>query len=270
MKVVALVITYEPNHAEFMKHLDRNLTALSHIIIVDNSHTTGAISFLHSLQQDNVTIIQNRRNLGVAEAQNIGIRKFHELEGEFLLQLDQDSSIPYSSLRRLFEYYLLNASIYNLAGVGPSDSKAAPRQVRELKSSGLLLPASVLHKVGRLQADLFIDLVDYEWCWRAKTNNYSFHQVPCDFYHQLGVDYKVFGIITLSIPSPIRHYYQVRNSLRLIFSLKAPFIWSLQRLAIIFLKLLLYPVILPNGRQRLRYMLLGITHCVLGKTGEYR
>jgi rhamnosyltransferase len=268
--VVFLIVTYEPNEKSFLEHLARNILASSHIIIVDNSYTIPAISFIRSLSAENLTVIQNLKNLGIAQAQNIGISKFLEMEWDYLLQLDQDSSIGNTAIHLMLDFYELNGSRLQLAGVGPGKIKQAAKKVREIKSSGLLVHRKIIDKVGYLRSDLFIDLVDYEWCWRAgKKHQLTFYEVPCEFLHQLGESYKVLSIFTISIPTPVRHYYQFRNSLNLIFSLTAPLTWSFLRLMILVVKLILYPIILPSGVKRLKYMLFGIIDFTLGKTGEF-
>lgn len=264
-----MIVTYEPNPELFIRHLARNIDSSSHIIIVDNSYSSSSISFVKSLSGNHTTIVQNFENIGIAQAQNIGFKIFFDMQEEYLIQLDQDSSISNSSLQTMLDFYRLNAISLNLAGVGPGKANSKERQVREIKSAGLLLHKSIISKVGPMQSDLFIDLVDYEWCWRAsKKFGLNFYQIPCELYHQLGEDIVVLGLFRMSIPSPIRHYYQFRNALRLIFKLQAPLPWAILRLVIIPFKLVVYPMILPSGIARLRYMLFGLLHFVLGKSGK--
>lgn len=271
MDVVYLIVTYEPNQEEFLENLSLNINSASHIIIVDNSFRNESIKFVKSLKKSNISIIQNLENKGIAEAQNLGINKFFELKYEYLLQLDQDSSISEKSLYLLLEYYRKNISKFNLAGVGPGNPNTKSKEVREIKSAGLLLKKDVIKKVGLFQSDLFIDLVDYEWCWRAKNKyNYKFHEVPCELNHQLGDNFDLFGLFEISIPSPIRHYYQVRNSLKLIFTFKAPLFWSLLRIPIILFKFILYPILLPSGKLRFKYMIAGFEDFYLGKSGKIK
>ena len=83
-------------------------------------------------------------------------------------------------------------------------------------ASGSLIPVSTLEAVGDMEADLFIDLVDIEWGLRAKSQGYrnfiSFSQVMA---HTLGNGrISIFGK-TISLHSPIRNYYSIRNSILL-------------------------------------------------------
>jgi rhamnosyltransferase len=269
LSVIFLIVTYEPNPELFIQHLVRNIDSSSHVIIIDNSYSNSSISFVNSLSGNHTTIVQNFENIGIAEAQNIGLKIFFDMQGEYLIQLDQDSSISISALQSMLDFYSLNALRLNLAGVGPGKANGKERQVREIKSAGLLLHKSIISKVGPMQSDLFIDLVDYEWCWRAnKKFGLNFYEIPCELHHQLGEDITVLGFFKMSIPSPIRHYYQFRNALRLIFKLQAPLHWSILRLAIIPFKLIVYPILLPSGMSRLKYMLFGLIHFVLGKSGK--
>lgn len=269
MNIVFLIITYEPDREEFLKNLSINKSASSKIIIVDNSYLEDSISLVKSVESENVVVIQNKYNSGIATAQNIGIRVFLESGEEYLLQLDQDSSITHIGLQKLFNCFTKLNKTVKIAAVGPTAINHKERKVRELKSSGMLTNRDVIINVGLMNSKLFIDLVDYEWSWRANKLMYSLYEVPCDFEHQLGGNYKIFGLIDISIPTPIRHYYQTRNSLTLIFSNQAPFSWSLARLLIILIKFIIYPIILPNGLIRLKFMAIGVKDFLYGRMGKY-
>ena len=60
-------------------------------------------------------------------------------------------------------------------------------EVDLLISSGLLIRSVVLHDVGLVEAGLFIDGVDSEWCLRAKSHDYSMFGVAyARMEHDLG------------------------------------------------------------------------------------
>jgi rhamnosyltransferase len=41
-------------------------------------------------------------------------------------------------------------------------------------SSGFFYSREVIEKIGLKNEDLFIDLVDWEWCWRARSKDTKF------------------------------------------------------------------------------------------------
>jgi len=254
------MVTFEPDQNDFLKNLKINLNTFGSVFIVDNSTTDESITFLSSLVSlPSVHIIQNKANCGIAFAQNIGIKIFLESNFEYVIHFDQDSSIDLDSATLLYNFYATFKNHLNLGGVGPVSLDQQFKEVTELKSSGLLSSKQIYLKNGLMNSDLFIDFVDYEWCWRASYfSKFKFFQIPCKYTHQLGVTYKLFNFIDISIPSPFRHKYQFRNSMFLSFTPFMPIKWKLRVLPVILLKIILYPLALPDGLIRLKFMLVGI------------
>ena len=73
------------------------------------------------------------------------------------------------------------------------------------------------------------------------------------------------GFLRIGISDPIRHYYQVRNTLLLFKRDYTPNYWKYSGLVKIIFKLVVYPIILDHGYERFRYILLGIKDGLLGK-----
>lgn len=272
--VCGIVVTYNPDLEKFAAHLQNNRSNFGLTIIVDNSTERAIQVQIASFNGPGLEVLQNMENLGIAAAQNIGFRRALDLNFGFIVQLDQDSHLMAGySEKMLAAYNDLQCIHPNLVAVGPRpvpfESAAALRKVEhdagrferksELQSSGLLMRSSALQTVGFMREDLFIDLVDYEWCWRATARSLVLFQVNDTLiYHRLGNSFLSFRTWELTIPHPVRHYYQFRNSLVLIHEGLPRLPWTLRRLLIMVFKLLLYPLLLPQGRIRLRHMLRGI------------
>jgi rhamnosyltransferase len=86
------------------------------------------------------------------------------------------------------------------------------------QTSGSLMPIQVFADEGLYREDLFIDLVDYEFCLRVAAHGWR--MVSCQaavLYHEPGnvKQISVLGIlrVTTSNYSPLRKYYAMRNGI---------------------------------------------------------
>ena len=143
-------------------------------------------------------IIYNKKNLGIAEAQNIGIRFALENGASQIAIFDQDSKVPKDYLN-LMNHSLVSANsqigniglitpkiydmnmksfveprIYSykkgkLIITMPKDSrretidKETIRLAAKPIASGSIVPAATFNKVGLMDSKLFIDLVDTDF-----------------------------------------------------------------------------------------------------------
>ena len=270
-KTAIIIVTYEPNADQFKNYLLNNSKCDVEIFIIDNSESNGSIKFISQLGSDQIQVIQNYKNIGIAAAQNIGLRIIldNNYKYDCVIQLDQDSFIDQKTVNLLIDNYKSLNKLHKVAAVGPGQLNDEVKEVVNMKSSGMLIGVDAIKNIGFLDESLFIDLVDYDWCWRAKKMGYSLFLIPCKFTHHLGSIHHALGFYIISIPTPIRHYYQFRNSLRLIREFRTPLFWGLTRVPIIIIKLILYPILLPSGFLRLKFMVRGIIDSFLGVTGEY-
>ena len=81
-KTAILIVLYYPNMGHLTSCLERLHLQDSIVILVDN---TPEYIDLRCLKKFNVEIIQNLANLGIAAAQNIGIRKAKELLCDYVV-----------------------------------------------------------------------------------------------------------------------------------------------------------------------------------------
>lgn len=184
-KTAILIVLYYPNMGHLTSCLERLHLQDSIVILVDN---TPEYIDLRCLKKFNVEIIQNLANLGIAAAQNIGIRKAKELLCDYVVFFDQDSDISGKFVEGLLSEYKRLQMIYShLATLGPrvinkstgefykeadEDVLHDAKIVSTLISSGSIIPMRVLDDVGYMEERLFIDYVDFEWAWRAQRKGY--------------------------------------------------------------------------------------------------
>lgn len=176
-----------------------------------------------------VQLIRLPENSGIAAALNRGVAAALESGADAVLTLDQDSDLPADGVVRL---------VASLAGAGEATAFSAPeyfagvsqvhrvddrerRVTRHTIQSGMLVPASTWQRVGLLREDLFIDLVDTEFEMRCAAHGLDGVAAEgLHLGHALGSQQRrhgwvgrlgIVGISHLTLSTPFRYYYRVRN-----------------------------------------------------------
>lgn len=219
-KISVVIVTFNPN-ISLLEKIIYNLRTFD-IFISDNcSDNVKNIKQLVN-NMPNINLILNEQNNGIATAQNECLHKILSLKNhEFVFFLDQDSLITEKSLRQLYSDFMktnegrlaiLSAVNSNQLNIGTNNIV----KVKQCISSGMLVSVDAIRKVGFMMDSLFIDMVDYEWCWRFnKSGWYVAVDNNVHFTHQIGNHKLVLNRIEIS---PFRLYYVFRNTLFLILN----------------------------------------------------
>ena len=130
---------------------------------------------------------------------------------------------------------------------------------REIISSGSCTSVECLREVGLNDAKMFIDYVDFEWCWRAASKGYQ-----CGVTDRLTIRHHV-GNKTISIlgyliivSAPPRYFYQYRNYLWLLRRKYVPLRWKVNMGIKYLARLVYFPFFIRHGSQCWKYMVKGI------------
>lgn len=269
-----VIVFYNPSE-EDISHA-RMISGRYHGVVVDNSdHPSCDEGMLAGLKY-----IANNKNLGIAEAQNIGIAEAlkHD-DTRFVVFLDQDSRLDIDYPEKIAgEFETIRETHGRLALLGPTiinkDTNEAYSSVfhpdsgeerfckrREIISSGSCMSREAIEKVGVNDARLFIDYVDFDWCWRANAMGYE-----CGTTKALSIDHKVgrgelhFGKISVSISAPFRYYYQYRNYQWLLRRSYVPGDWKLRMGIKQALRFCYFPFLVKDGCKCWKQMAKGIWH----------
>ena len=227
MKSVAVIVTYKPEFDQLEQLICALREQSINIIIVDNS--TEPVTIFPNMRD--VSIITNKCNLGIAKAQNIGITYALELKAEFICFFDQDSKVPINFAEGMFNFrdHKSNAVYFPLIIDEVSGDElpsfklnkfGLPKKIfskgKEKEflvdlaiSSGTVVTAQTFSLVGCMNEDLFIDLVDFEWCFKC-----LYFNVPITCVTQVVMKHSIGlkkGPITGTIHNPFRSYYKQRN-----------------------------------------------------------
>ena len=290
-KVIAVVVTYQPDLAVLAELLTAVINQVDSVVIVDNGSTMDVSLFLRPYSPGRVSLLQLGKNRGIAFAQNKGIEFARGHEAQFILLMDQDS-IPAPYMVET----LLSAAIQKAAGaVGPRyldsryqnpppfirvrglrlESCACPTSdtivpVDYLHASGCLIPMVVLNRVGYMREDLFIDYVDIEWGLRARQLGYQSYGV-CGTWmtHAMGDNPIEFLNKKIPLHSPLRHYYHFRNAVLLSKEQWVTANWKLVNGWWLCKKYVFYSLFARPRLKHWQMMTLGIWHGLQGRTGQY-
>lgn len=271
-KIGVIIVLYYPN----IKEISRKLKLFPknyQWILVDNTPKQDL-----NLTADNITYIPLYENMGIATAQNRGIEVLLKYKCTHIVFFDQDSNIESSYPQKIVdEFERIKLSYEQLFLLGPkiinktndkeytsaihkdiiNDSNFIPK--REIISSGSCCETQAIKQIGKLKDDLFIDYVDFEWCWRAKAKGFI-----CGITNKIALEHKVgtkeiyLWNYIIIISSPFRYYYQNRNYLYLTKKRYVPMQWKIATGIKVLLRLIYFPLFINKGGKYWRNMLKGI------------
>jgi rhamnosyltransferase len=284
MKIAVVTVAYNPDMQLFESNLRSYKDQASAIIVADNSTDKEIQNDIKKLcdRYSNVHVITLGNNYGIGRAQNEAFNYGFKQGVDFFLEMDQDSSLPPDYISNAVSRFLECSKDSKLGALGGIAVNKRNNQVYDgykantgtietdkSLSSGMLTSSKVLSDVGLKNEEMFIDLVDWEWCWRAKSKGYKILiDTDISVIHLMGDQHIQFLTWSLGEPSPMRHYYAFRNSLLLLRKKYVPLKWKLQTIGKLGFKLFFYPLILNQGKERFRFMRLGILDSFKSKYGR--
>jgi rhamnosyltransferase len=298
--IAAVIPAYQPDPVRLCQALELLAIDCRHLFVVDNGGLARALEGW-SKRPAGLEILGNGVNLGVAAAQNLGIRRAVEVGADAVLFLDQDS-LPRPEMVRvlvqrcgelLSEGRLVAAcgpryhdpggnalsGFVRLGGLGlrlvnpPTHDSVV--ECAFLISSGMLVPLETLKKTGFMEEPLFIDHVDTEWCFRAAAHGFScFGIAGAVMEHELGRKRKKIWLGRWrQIPDhpPERYFYLVRNTLWLVRRDYIPVSCKLHLLSRLFGLLFVRVLIAQKASSIMTYSFYGLCSGVTKKKrGFYR
>ena len=211
----AVVVTFNPDITALLK-LVSQLNKETDFIVIDNG--SAAIDEIASsivVYTRCVELLRLTENEGLAKALNRGIAWAQAKNYQYVFLFDQDSSLCDLFVSRMVKAHK-NASSYSskgIAAIGPriinpqtmrqtpfklfskilwrSDRAFAGQKQHFIAdfliTSGSLLVIGFIEEIGNMKESYFIDNVDLEWCFRAKSR--GFDLVGTDaavLYHAIG------------------------------------------------------------------------------------
>lgn len=294
--VYAVVVTYRPELPLLEEAIDAVLPQVGRLLVFDNA--TADPQYTTWLGQaeahGRIEVLRSPANVGLGAAINQAWQRARAGGFRHLLLLDQDSVADPAMVATLHDALARLRCERPVAAVGPAfhdarDGRAAPfvrigfplnRKLHGapgqciecdfLITSGSLLPLDVLERIGGMDAGLFIDNVDLEWSFRARSRGHALYGV-CDagMRHRIGDRLRrVPGLRNpVQIHGPVRLYYMMRNRVLLYRRAHVPRTWVAQDVPRLLLKLAGMGLFVRPRLANLRAMLRGIAHGIAGRDG---
>lgn len=221
MQVAAVVIYYNPDYSVF-NNLNTYVNQTERIFIVDNSDIPVDESLIDKIKSYKyVEYISNHKNIGIAAALNMGIKKAIEENFNYVLTMDQDGKATPGMVSELLKIMAASNNIGIVAAEHVDlDSPNRPlkedsKEILYTMTNGNLLNLTAYKEIGGYLEELFIDHTDHEYCLRLNKNGYKIIKTSSTFViHKLGKakTRKIFNINCYpTFHPPIRLYYRTRN-----------------------------------------------------------
>ncbi|MCZ4673873.1 glycosyltransferase family 2 protein [Citrobacter sedlakii] len=295
-KVFAIIVLYNPDLIKLRMLVDSVKRQVDSIVLVDNTNDVVSKNIeneVKTLHCDNVIYLPLHGNFGIAHAQNVGIKYSKKSFASHFLLLDQDSLLPEKMIENLLHYEkkIIDDGI-KVAAIGPSfrDEKTGkvtgairvypffqkilsnanlPIATDYLIASGTLINVKSLDVIGMMREDLFIDLVDIEWCARARKSGFKCYVAPdVIMNHSIGNEAKKYFGKNVITHSDFRHYFIVRNTIHLILKRKL----TTNHLLFLALRLPLFIIIhiftSPSKKEKIGLFFMAIKDGIRGKMGK--
>ena len=296
MQICAISVLYQPDPAQLQRQQSALASSVQWRLWVDNAPASPVLSALAS--QSGATYLPLGENLGIATAQNRGIEWAREQGASHVLLLDQDSIASAQLVQQLALLLAQVQKIHPHSVIAPRyelprlrgisrfvGERAVLSQFAVLKGcliqcdwmigSGMLIPLSVIDLAGPMREELFIDLVDTEWCYRARAKGahlfgLASQQPPFLLEHALGDGITRLWCLRwrhLLRYSPTRSYYQTRNAIVLLNNPYQPLSHRLSQLLAV-AKLAIFNLLLTDQRWlRLKLLVRAVADGLRGRLG---
>lgn len=279
--ILGIIVAYNPEIELLIKNTRAAIAQVDEILIVNNSNYDIN---LDSYNIGNVNIINNNSNLGISKALNIGIDYAKEHNYDYVLLLDQDSTLTDNFIENMLDGFkqedvcMICPNVVYIDGKNNKINENMKFEKIELGiTSGSLLNMNVLNKIKFdnniiFNEDFFIDYVDFDFSLTIRNKGYLI--LRCNeskLYHRLG-NVKTYRFANLEVHPTnhnyIRRYYITRNRMYM----WKKYIISNSKFVIKDIIRSIYEIILiilfeDNKSKKLKSVIIGIRDFLCGKVG---
>lgn len=236
MKIAACVVWYNPdeNCIKNLKSYFYSASPIRHLYIVDNSSYDNTKLLEHLIERNDITYIANKKNNGIAKALNQGCELAIRSGFQYIMTMDQDSIYLNDNFLRYMKE--IDKNLDKAESFAPNTiqpKEVLPFILRIKKTlihegndfvfcdrcitSGNVINLDIWNKIGGFNEDLFIDQVDFDFCYRLTNNTQEKRGVVLKFQsifltHSIGSPKKSL-LPEFDSHSGVRIYYIFRNML---------------------------------------------------------
>lgn len=286
--VAAVLVSWNPDIDDLALVLDSLLSQVGALVVVDNGsrNVDEVRNLIH--QRQAVTLIALSENRGVSAALNIGVDKVRHLQPMWILTMDQDSMVDDGATNRILDAYdRLDATTRAQCGILALRAYAGPWRLpltrftdglmvigergdfnerRGVITSGNLVRTELFDRI-RFDESLFVDQVDFDFCYSVRQNGYLVleHKYP-SMNHVLG-ERPIGTKRQHPYENAQRIYYISRNSTRLLLRGRLPPLFYLCQ-TILFFGAYLSVNGVWSAWRFLAVFLRGVGDALIGRTGR--
>ncbi|MCG0457761.1 rhamnosyltransferase [Enterobacter cloacae complex sp. ECC445] len=227
-------------------------------------------------------------NMGLSYAQNIGIENAISRGADYLLLLDQDSVLGanfISAMSQIYTQYnvgILGPSFYDphtnelywgTNYIGPFIKRTAIQEITDVTyviASGSFFSSEVFKRVGKMEEALFVDYIDVEWALRAKKLGYRVAMTnKASMAHTIGDSRLNLLGRKISVHSPMRRYFLVRNSFFMIRKPYIPLGYKIREIFLNFVRAGISLILNKEKKKTLMMIFYGVYDGLSGRFGPF-
>lgn len=283
-RISALVTVYYPSPS-VPERVRKIAKQVERIFVCDNTPISN-----QKLFQDISNIIYCfwGENRGISAAFNTILKEpsYGWTDEDFVIFFDQDSTISDDFIVQIIDEYkhllTLGAKIGCFGPIYYNRSNHTTEVahmkkliyshtycVNTIITSSMLCQYCTLKEVNFWNEEIFLDLSDFDLCWRFKKRGYlCYVSDKLILDHIVGVGEKKIGTLKLRVWSPIREYYQIRDCLKLMNKEYVPLKFKLRSVIFLTLGTIAKLLLLNKPKERFYYMKKGFCDYYNGINGE--
>lgn len=286
-RTVAIITLYNPQTSDICNILDISRQC-DITLVIDNSAGDNSSLFSGQLDNTGLLYVPNKCNLGLSGAFNTCLSTNDYVSwnaNDYIVFFDQDTHIEPNHVHTLAQEFKRCRRIgVNVGCIGPayfesnSQSVQAPvlnkkldehtMLVSKIITSSMFTQYHVLESVGFWSDDIFLDMADYDLCWKMRSHGYAVvMSTKSIITHSIGEQSSSSLLTTAGDSKPFREYYQMRDRLYLMRKRYVPFA---SKAVLIYELTIQTAVRLASHRDRKKrwhYLSLGVKHYRQGVHG---
>jgi rhamnosyltransferase len=287
-EICAVIITYHPD-ADVPTRARLIASQVRDVVVVDNGSGSAFDQMFRRLSViPNLTLLRNDANLGIGAALNQGVRWAKDHGHRWVLLFDQDTVPIKSMVSELSQIYcessreskavILGSNFLDVHSGEPwldpsHHPNSAAVDFEAVATSGTFLPISAFDALGPFRSDLFVDLIDREYCLRARSHGYRVAiTVKPLMMHAVGVRTKrrlLWRNVWPTNHPARRRYFYARNTLLLVreYGTRNPR-WALSALSGLVKTVILILLFEDSKRAKLVFAARGVIAGFRGTAGD--
>lgn len=191
MKLLAIIICYNPDFALLIKNIAAFYTKVDKLLIWDNSSNSTMEMFVRNTLSDakNIECVGDGINHGISYPLNFAWEYAKKHGYDALMTMDQDS--VWQNFDDFFKV-VQGDTEYELKLWGPETNQQISHVFHKeekdfLITSGMIIPVKILDTIGGYPKNFFIDGIDIDICAKAKRKGFGIYCVKgCVLKQQFG------------------------------------------------------------------------------------